>query len=288
LGNLGRAIAKRLREVFPSKVFYVWTRDTSKKELFASEINSVPLKDLGKIPDDVGLIFICLFGSDEVDFVIEKINAREKIVVDITTNHPDRTPNFAERVARSGGIYLETPVLGSVIPASQGELTMLVAGNKTAYEIVKDILSSIASKIFYLGEEIGMASKMKLINNLVLGSFMSAICEALAVGEKLGFQRELIIEVLKNGAGNSTILSAKEEKLKNNDFSPHFSVSLIKKDLDYLFDILKEKFYSDNLPFNCVRSAFGTAKLYGLSQLDFSSIYIFYKKLLEKDGLKKD
>ncbi len=294
LGNLGRAIVRRLREVYPETIFYVWTRDTSKKELFASEVGAVAIRNLEDVQNkEIKLVFLCLFGSDEVEEILKRIvdGGERKIFVDLTTNHPMRTPTFAKMVEEGGGTYIEAPVLGSVVPASQGKLTMLVAGRKSVYENIKELLSSIARKIFYLGEEIGSASKMKLVNNLVLGSFMNAIAEAIAIGEMLGFEKELIIDVLKNGAGNSAVLSAKEEKLKKEDFSPHFSVSLIKKDLDYLADVLQSivdgggEFSSGDemrLPFSCVKDAFGSAKLHGLSQLDFSAIYVLYRDKLNE------
>jgi len=61
-------------------------------------------------------------------------NCQGKIVIDITTNHPVKVLEFYKILGERGGIYLEAPVLGSVIPASQGLLTVLVSGDRKALE----------------------------------------------------------------------------------------------------------------------------------------------------------
>ncbi|MCS7213544.1 MAG: NAD(P)-dependent oxidoreductase [Candidatus Calescibacterium sp.] len=282
LGNLGRAIAKRIKLFFGKDMnLFVWSRNRTKVELFVSETSAVPLKDLSDIPKDVEFVLICLFDSDAVASVIDKIDVSGKILVDLTTNHPKRTPEFYNTVANRGGSYLESPVLGSVIPAMEGRLTVLVAGEEKAYLKVQSILSAIASKIFFFGNNIPNASKMKLVNNLVLGGFMAVLAEALAVGEKLGLSKDTLIDVLSHGAGRSAILDAKRSKLVNKDFSPHFSVALIRKDLDYLIDYA---FASDEKKFlaQSIYSVYDRAKQFGLSQLDFSSVYLMFEKILKE------
>ncbi len=295
LGNLGRAIAKRLKEVFGDDlIMYVWTQDMSKSELVSAEIGAIPLRYPQDIPENTEIIFLCLFNSEAVENILKKIKINDgRIIVDLTTNYPSKAQEFEKKVKEEGGKYLECPVIGSVIPASQGKLTLVVSGEKSAYERVEWLLKAIAQKIFYLGDNnVGYASKIKLINNLVLGSFMCAIAEAIAVGEKLGIPKELIIDVLENGAGRSSLLEAKKEKIKNENFIPHFSVALIKKDLTYLRNFLhsaegNRKINEDKDDLQMLKSAedlFDQAIKRGFGQLDFSSVYLVIK---EKIQMKK-
>ena len=83
---------------------------------------------------------------------------------------------------------MEAPVLGSVVPAAQGQLTVLVSGDQ-AYEQSLPLIRKIGKKIFYL-EEPGSATRMKLVNNLLLGIFMAAIAEALVLGEGAGLSKK--------------------------------------------------------------------------------------------------
>ncbi len=277
LGNLGRAIAKRLKEVFKDNiVLYIWSRDIARAEAFASEVGGIIIRK--KFPD-VNIVFTCLFDSSAVESVMPMIPKEKKIIVDMTTNLPEKAVEFQNLVEGEGGKYIECPVVGSVIPASQGKLTLLVCGDEDAYKRVKELLDAIASKIFYFGNKVPFASKMKLVNNLVLGVFMAGIAEAIAVGEKLGIPPEISLDVLSAGAGRSQILEAKKEKILNLDFSPHFSISLIRKDLQYLLKTLRIS--KDTFLFSLAERLYNSAQKNGLSQLDFSSIYLLYKELLK-------
>ncbi len=294
LGNLGRAIVKRMKEVLPNINFYLWTQDVSRAELFSSEIKAIRIIKPEKIQKDIRYIFLCLFDSSAVQNILEKIPKDGKVIVDLTTNHPKKVLEFREIVEKNKGEYIESPVLGSVIPASQGKLTLLVCGKEKIFNEVKPFLEAISSKIFYFGENFSQASYLKLINNLVLAEFMMALSEAVAVGEILGFSPETVLEVLSYGAGKSAILESKKEKLIKKDFSPHFSVSLIRKDLMYLKEVVKEKLDRNNgleleedLPFINNLKNYDQAFKSGLAQLDFSSIYeIIKNKVLNSKSQK--
>lgn len=275
LGNLGRSIVKRLREVFKDKLtLYLWSRDEARVEAFASEVGGIPIH---RSFPDVDIVFICLFDSSAVESVMPMIPKEGKIIVDMTTNLPEKAAEFQNLVGERGGRYIECPVVGSIIPASQGKLTLLVCGAKDTYEKVKELLDALATKIFYFGDKIPFASKVKLINNLVLGVFMAGIAEAIAVGEKLGIPPEISLDVLSSGAGRSQILESKKEKILNLDFSPHFSIALISKDLKYLRETLGIS--DQSFLFSLAEKLYNSAQKNGLSQLDFSSIYLLYKKL---------
>jgi 3-hydroxyisobutyrate dehydrogenase len=166
------------------------------------------------------------------------VTATAKIVIDTTTNHFEPVARFHALVKEAGGAYLEAPVMGSVMPASQGALSVLVSGEKAVFEEALPYLDQIGSQIFFL-EQIGLATRMKLINNLVLGVFTAALAEALALGEVAGLDKVRVLEILAAGAGNSRILAAKQQKFLDEDFSPHFSAAMIYKDLHYLQDLAR-------------------------------------------------
>ena len=168
---------------------------------------SGPVKcSLAPNPSDVAaeVIILNLFDSIAVREVIAGIDGlfetdcREKIIVDTTTNHFTQVLPFYGLIGDAGGIYVEAPVLGSVVPASQGALTMLVSGDKAAYETTSP--RSLAKTIFYL-EKPSLATRIKLINNLVLGSFMATIAEAVALGDEIGIERGNFWKYSEQGRG---------------------------------------------------------------------------------------
>lgn len=277
LGNLGSAMARRLMS--EGITLTLWNRTIEKAKGLGQSIAGSP----AELISQVDMVFLNLFDSDAVMDVMAgrkgflEGRCEGKIVIDTTTNHFDKVKEFYRMLRDKGAYYLEAPVLGSVVPASQGLLTVLVSGDERAFDKARPYIEKIGKNIFYLSEP-GLATKMKLINNLVLGSLMATLAEAIALAEDGGINKARAIEILLSGAGNSMVLNAKKEKILNEDFSSHFSSSLIYKDLHYLQDLarsLKRPLFTGSL----VKELFGMTFSEGIEGLDFSGIYKVFKKL---------
>ena len=235
-GSLGKAMLKRILEEGWKPL--AWNRTPEKLKDLDVEKASSPEEVLRKNE----VVALCLHDSSAVKEVLERLleeGLKDKILVDFTTNHFEAVLEFHEGVSRAGGSYLESPVLGSVMPASRGELTILVSGEEAPFLKVQPLLKCLGKKIFFFSEP-GKASRFKLVNNLVLGGFLAILSEAIALAEELGFDRSEALEVLENGAGRSLVLSAKKAKFLDEDFSPHFSVKNMLKDLDYLSEMARK------------------------------------------------
>jgi 3-hydroxyisobutyrate dehydrogenase len=277
LGNLGSVMAKRL--ISEGVELTIWNRTKKKAKAVGAPVAENP----AKLVSDVDVLFLNLFDSNAVrDVLTQKkgiltANLKGKVIVDTTTNHFRDVIDFYKLVEDKGGKYVEAPVLGSVVPASLGKLTILVSGDSEAYELVRPLLIKLGEKIFYLKNR-GLASKMKLINNLVLGAFMTTLSEAIIMGEASGIKKETVVEILGSGAGNSLVLNAKRDKILQDDFSTHFSVSLIYKDLHYLQDLAREL----KIPLfmgSISKELYSLAEVRGLGQDDFSSVYMAIKNI---------
>jgi 3-hydroxyisobutyrate dehydrogenase len=271
LGSLGKTIANRL--ISEGVPLVVWNRTPSKAEGIGAEVATSPKA----VAEKCDLVFVCLFDSAGVRAVLDgpegilATDCAQKIVVDLSTNHFEPVVGFHEEVRARGASYLESPVLGSVVPASKGALTVLASGEKATYEKALPLLQKIGTNIFFLGAP-GLATKMKLINNLCLGAFMATIAEAAVFGEAAGIERAKVLEILAAGAGSSAVLNAKREKLTKEDFSVHFSTALIHKDLHFLQDLAR----SLNRPIHMASAAkeiFGVAMSRGLGPEDFSAVF---------------
>ncbi len=275
LGNLGSAIAKRLESM--NEEVLVWNRTKAKAEAKGFVCEASPKVLLEKCD----VVFLCLFDSLGVKEVLTmqdgllSTSLQGKTIIDLTTNHFNDVIEFHALVEAQGGNYLESPVLGSVVPASKGELTAVCAGKEEVFVACKPLIEKFASTIFHL-QEAGFAAKMKLINNLCLGSFMATIAECAALGEACGIEKKTLLEILGAGGGKSLVLAAKTQKLIDEDFSPHFSTEAIAKDLHCLQDLA----YSLNRPLytaSVTKELFSKMKMLGDGKEDFSAIYKLFK-----------
>jgi len=255
----------------------VWNRTKAKAEAKGFVCESSPKALIEKCDT----VLMCLFDSEGVRNVLTmengllSANLKGKTIIDLTTNHFNDVIEFHALVEKHGGSYLESPVLGSVVPASKGELTAVCAGKEAVFLTCKPLLEKFSSTIFHL-KEAGFAAKMKLINNLCLGSFMATIAECTALGEACGIDKKELLEILGAGGGKSLVLAAKTQKLIDEDFSPHFSTAAITKDLHCLQDLA----YSLNRPLytaSVTKELFSKMKMMGKGDEDFSSIYQLFK-----------
>ncbi len=277
LGSLGKAIAKRLSE--QGVELLLWNRTRGKALELCLPVADSPAELVSQV-DRVFLIVFDSQASEEVIFgkggLVEG-GVKGKTIIDMTTNHYAYAKLAYEELRKRGAYYLDAPILGSVIPAQKGELTVLVGGDKEKFKENKPLFEKFCRKILYMGEA-GDASKLKLINNMVLGGFMQVLSEAIAIGELAGFSREQVIEVLESGAGKSYLLEVKKKKLLESDYSVHFSVDLIHKDLHYAEDMVKG-LGAFSFSLQNVKNAYALAKYLGMGGEDFSVLVELYKRL---------
>ena len=276
LGHLGRAMAGRLLDC--GHTLSVYNRTPSKAEGLSAQRCERP-RDVWESCD---VVLLSLFDSAAVRDVLEGeggLLAGEitgKTVIDLTTNHFEDVVGFHKRCRAAGAHYLECPVLGSVVPAANGALTVLASGEEAVYHRVHGILGDLGSQLFYLGTP-SRATKAKLLNNLALGSIMATLAETLGLGEAAGLGREELLDILAVGGGKSLVLDAKRRKLLDGDYAPHFSNALIYKDLHCLQDLA----YTLQQPLcggAVVKELYARTFAEGFGDEDFSSVAKLFEK----------
>jgi 3-hydroxyisobutyrate dehydrogenase-like beta-hydroxyacid dehydrogenase len=131
--------------------------------------------------------------------------AKEGIYVDMSTIAPDASRALAREFEEAGLIMLDAPISGSTVTLAAGKASIMVGGDRTAFERVKPILLDIGAKATYIGDN-GMAVQMKLAINLVLMVEVIAFGEGIALAEKGGVAREVAVEAMLNSVAASPVL----------------------------------------------------------------------------------
>jgi 3-hydroxyisobutyrate dehydrogenase len=270
LGALGTAVARRLSGA--GHPLLLWNRTASRAEGLG-ELASCPAEVVSR----ARTTFLCLRDSEAVWAVTSGANGlfagetAGRTIVDLSTNHVELAGVLHALAAKGRGSYLEAPVLGSVLPASRGELTVLVSGEAAAFEAARPLLSTFGSRLFFLGEP-GRATKMKLANNLVLALTIAGLADATALAEAAGIPRADALEILGAGSGAGAVLASKRQKVLDGDFAPHFAAALLYKDLHYLQDLartLRRPLFTAAI----VKELFALPFLHGLEEQDISVIF---------------
>jgi 3-hydroxyisobutyrate dehydrogenase len=275
LGNLGRAMVARLQD--QGFALTVWNRTAEKARDLDLPVAATPADLLA----DHEAVLLCLADSDAVEVVLRGQggllggDCAGKLIIDLTTNHHAPVQLFHQLCAQKGARYVEAPVAGSVVPARAGKLVVMCSGEPADLACARPYLEPLAVAIHELGAP-GQATRMKLVNNLCLGTIMAVVAEALATAEAAGLDRAQALEVLGDGGGKSLVLDAKRQKLLDRDWTPHFSVGMIAKDLHCLQDLARDLERPQHLA-GVVKEQFMRLVAQGRRDDDFAAIYDVFR-----------
>lgn len=194
------------------------------------------------------------------------------VIIDSSTN----TPTLAREVARAadarGCVYLDAPVVGSTAQARGRELVFMVGGDAAAFEQVQPLLDAMGRMSRYMGPS-GAGATIKLVNNMMSGTFNAALAEALSIAEGAGIDPEATLAILGEGPVASRALRTKGPKITGRDFSPQFQLALMEKDLRYFLALAQD--CDRPAPIAAlVRSQFQAARRAGFGGLDACAVFL--------------
>ncbi|MCV2870468.1 3-hydroxyisobutyrate dehydrogenase [Defluviimonas sp. WL0002] len=140
--------------------------------------------------------------------------------------------------ARAAGMgALDAPVSGGVGGASAGTLTFMAGGDAASFETVRPLFEIMGQKAVHCGDA-GAGQAAKICNNMILGVTMIATCEAFALADKLGLDRQKMFDVVSTSSGYSWTMNAYcpapgvgPKSPADNGYKPGFAAELMLKDL---------------------------------------------------------
>ena len=129
----------------------------------------------------------------------------DAVYLDMSTIDPAESRAVAAAFAEAGRTMLDAPLSGSPVTLEQGKASIMVGGDREAFERVKPVLLDIGARATYIGPS-GMAAQMKLSINLVLMVEVIAFGEGIALAEKGGVDREVAVDAMLNSVAASPVL----------------------------------------------------------------------------------
>ena len=161
---------------------------------------------------------------------------RGSLVIDTSTVYPETSKALWRQGSEGGVDVLDVTISGSTPAAEQGALTLFGGGKQGCFDAAGSIFRVIAEKYFYLGPS-GSGAAMKLVVNSLLGIGMQAIAEAFTLGEKVGLDRDRLLDVLSQTAVVAPAHVGKLQRAMIGDYSPQFPLRLMNKDFGLILNL---------------------------------------------------
>ncbi|MCG0284276.1 L-threonate dehydrogenase [Streptomyces sp. PSAA01] len=158
------------------------------------------------------------------------------VFVMCSTVDPGWSAELGGRLAERGVLYLDAPISGGAARAAAGELTMMTSGSAAAYAVADPVLEAMSARVYRLGEQAGLGSKAKIVNQLLAGVHIAAAAEAMALGLKAGVPAEALYEVITHSAGNSWMFENRMAHVLAGDYTALSAVDIFVKDLGLVLD----------------------------------------------------
>ena len=153
-------------------------------------------------------------------------------------------PNFARelhaRLAEHELLMLDSPISGGPVRAADGTMTIMASGPSTVFAKIDHVLEAMAANVFRMGEEPGLGSTMKAINQLLAGVHIATAAEAIAFGAKAGIDPKDAFDVISVSAGNSWMFENRVPHILADDYSPLSAIDIWVKDLGIVLETGKE------------------------------------------------
>lgn len=196
---------------------------------------------------------------------------KNSIWINCSTVNPSFTKEMEQLSKKHQVRYLDAPVMGTTLPAENGELVFLVGGDIKTIEEVSSLFDIMGKQTLRLGK-VGNGASMKMLVNQLLGQSIVAFSEALVMGEAMGIDKKTLFDVLINTPGVAPLIPSIRQRLENANYETHFPLKLMLKDL-HLSSIsaYENGVASPNL--NTTKEIFAQAKQYGLGEKDFTAVY---------------
>jgi 3-hydroxyisobutyrate dehydrogenase len=159
------------------------------------------------------------------------------IFLDCSTVDVASAKSVAEIAKNNLVIPLDAPVSGGIGGAKDGTLTFMVGGPNEGFIKAQELFDIMGQKAVYCGGS-GNGQSAKICNNMILGATMIATCEAFALADKLGLERQAMFDVVSTSSGYSWSMNAYcpapgigPKSPSDNKYIPGFSSDLMLKDL---------------------------------------------------------
>jgi 3-hydroxyisobutyrate dehydrogenase len=286
LGNMGGGIARNFHKSGAPLV--VWDVAPVARRAFEGQAG-VTIASPGDMAATCSVMIFVVPATPEIashfegDHGVLARAAEELVVYDFTTSDPRATRELAARAAARGIAYLDAGMSGGAAGADSGTLTLMIGGDKAAFERTRDLLDPIASRIFHLGRS-GAGHTLKLIHNMVLHTIFLATCEGGRMAEAAGIALADMIDVFNVSNARSFISEVRFPRhILSGKWDGRSRVYNLRKDVSMAVELAGA--LDSHVPLGALtRDFLDEAIARGMIDTDFTRLYERFDEIVEALG----
>jgi 3-hydroxyisobutyrate dehydrogenase len=231
LGAMGAAMATHLQHL--GLLIAVGNRTFAKAQKLADELQVAAPANNAALAALCEVVVLCVTADADVLAICTDLAPALKpgsIVIDHSTVSSATAKQAQTILAKYQCDFLDAPVSGGVEGAQNGKLSIMVGGDATTLARVQVVLAAYGARIAHMGG-IGAGQNTKAVNQVLIAGIAQAVCEGLALGEKLGLDSATLLPTLLAGAASSWFLEKRGATMLRSEFSVGFKLALLHKDL---------------------------------------------------------
>jgi 3-hydroxyisobutyrate dehydrogenase len=267
-GLMGNPMAEKLIEAgYKLSVYNRTIAKTSNLEQKGASVKNSPME----LISETDIIFLML---SDGNVVLEALASTKKysgkLIIQMSTISPAESIKLSEKIHKTGGKYLEAPVLGSIPQVKERKLFVMVGGDRQLFESYLNIFR-LFGEPYYVGE-VGKASALKLAFNQLIGSLITAFSFSLGLVMKENINIDLFMNILKKSNLFAPTFETKLDYMLMKNFdTTNFPTKHLLKDINY---VLKEakKLEIDTTALKGVKKILSKTIEMGLAEKDYSSL----------------
>ncbi len=232
LGNMGAPMAANLAKAGHEVTGYDVAGTT------AEGVKSVGTS--AEAVEEAGTVITMLPNGEILRSVAEEIIPRMSsgaLFIDCSTVDVESARDAAAQAETAGLLFVDAPVSGGIGGAAAGTLTFMAGGSAEAFAKAEPLFEIMGQKSVHCGEA-GNGQAAKICNNMILGATMIVTCEAFALADKLGLDRQAMFDVVSTSSGSSWSMNTYcpapgigPQSPADNGYKPGFAAELMLKDL---------------------------------------------------------
>ena len=200
--------------------------------------------------------------------------------IDCTTVNPTFSLESANQAKAAGVRFIDAPVAGTKPHAQHAELVFFVGGDQHEVNEVLPLLEMMGKKVMHIGST-GKGSSFKMLVNIMLAQSMVIFSEAILLGQKMGMDKNFLLDVMPNLVVAAPFTKMKATMIKNGAYEVQFPLEWMHKDL-HLAALTAYEFDQPLYLANLTKEVFAEAKRAGMGRLDFAAIHQYLEHQAQK------